>query len=158
MLRAILTITAVLAVTSLCHQDVQAQTGMPYPPSPSPAMMAAYGPAQGMPARPMMQRPAAPPQAQYPYLGAPLYPCPQQNIPVQVGGTMYTNDAFAPHEMLYPHEYKAMYPPFYYRVKGSWIWTPFGMESHDKWKLMGTEVNVKYRSSYSLLSGFIPPR
>lgn len=104
------------------------------------------------------QAPAGP-QAirQYPHLNAPLYPCPRQDIPAQVGGTMYTNQAFAPHEMLYPHEYRGMYAPYYYRVKGSWIWTPFGIESHDKWELMGTEVKVKYRSNYSLLSGFFPP-
>lgn len=94
---------------------------------------------------------------QYPQLNAPLYPSPRQDIPVQVGGTMITNQAFAPHEMLYAHEYKGLYPPFYYRVKGGWLWTPFGIESHDKWELMGTEVKVKYRSNYSLLSGFTPP-
>ena len=97
-------------------------------------------------------------RAAYPNLDAPLYPSPAQNIPVQVGGTMLTNQAFAPHEMLYPHEYRSMYGPFYYKVKGSWLWTPFGIESHDKWELMGTEVKVKYRSSYSLGSLFTIPR
>jgi len=70
---------------------------------------------------------------------------------------MYTNQAFAPHEMLYQHEYRGLYAPYYYRVKGSWLWTPFGIESHDKWELMGTEVKVKYKSNYGLLSGFVPP-
>lgn len=93
----------------------------------------------------------------YPYLGAPLYPSPVQRVPVQVGATVITNQALYPHEMLYPHEYCALYPPFYYRVKGSWIWTPFGIRSHDKWKLQGTQVNVKYRSEYSLFSAFCPP-
>lgn len=100
--------------------------------------------------------PGQPPIHQYPQLNTPLYPCPRQDIPVQVGGTQITNQAFAPHEMLYAHEYRGLYPPFYYRVKGSWLWTPFGVESHDKWELMGTEVKVKYRSNYSLLSGFTP--
>jgi hypothetical protein len=60
--------------------------------------------------------------------------------------------------MLYPHEYKSMYGPFYYRVKGKWLWTPFGMESHDKWELLGTTVKVKYRPTHSLFSLFAPPR
>ena len=81
----------------------------------------------------------------------------RETTPPWNGATIVTNQAFAPHEMLYPHEYRSMYGPFYYRVKGSWIWTPFGMESHDKWELTGTEVRVKYRSNYHLLSGFIPP-
>src|SRR5262245_24404815 len=49
----------------------------------------------------------------YPYLNAPLYPSPQPNVPVQIGSSVYTNQAFAPHEMLYPHTYRAMYPPFF---------------------------------------------
>jgi hypothetical protein len=100
----------------------------------------------------------AAPQRGYPNLGAPMYPCPLPNIPVQVGGTQVTNPAFAPHEMLYPHQYRAMYGPFFYRVKGSWIWTPFGIESHDKWELQGTEVKVNYKSRISPFSGFIAPR
>ncbi len=99
----------------------------------------------------------APMPQRYPQTHAPMYPCPVPNVPVQVGGTVYTNQAFAPHEMLYPHKYKSLYPPFYYRVHGSWLWTPFGMESHDKWELQGTEVKVNYRSSYAPFSGFVPP-
>ncbi len=99
----------------------------------------------------------APMPQRYPQTHAPMYPCPVPNVPVQVGGTVYTNQAFAPHEMLYPHKYKSLYPPFYYRVRGSWLWTPFGMESHDKWELQGTEVKVNYRSSYAPFSGFVPP-
>lgn len=95
---------------------------------------------------------------QYPQLNAPLYPAPQQNIPSWNGGAIITNQALAPHEMLYPHEYHAMYPPFYYKVTGGWIWTPHGMRQHEKWKLQGTEVKVKYRSHYKFLSGFHPPR
>lgn len=103
--------------------------------------------------------PGTPYQAgQYPQLNAPLYPSPVQHVPAYTGGTIVTNQAFAPHEMLYPHTYHAMYPPFYYKVHGSWIWTPFGMRQHEQWKLQGTEVTVKYRSHYPLFGGFIPPR
>ena len=93
----------------------------------------------------------------YPEMHAPLYPTPVPNVPANVGGTRITNPAFAPHEMLYPHEYKALYPPFYYKVSGGWWWTPWGMESHDKWKLQGTEVRVKYKSHISPFAGFAPP-
>lgn len=93
----------------------------------------------------------------YPQMHAPMYPSPVPNVPTYVGGTTYTNQAFAPHEMLYPHEYKALYPPFYHKVSGKWWWTPFGMESHDKWELQGTMVKVKYRSDYRCFSGFCPP-
>ncbi len=98
-----------------------------------------------------------PPRQQYPQMHAPMYPCPVPNVPTYVGGTTYTNQAFAPHEMLYPHKYKSLYPPFYYKVHGKWWWTPFGMESHDTWELQGTEVTVNYRSSYRWFSGFHPP-
>lgn len=94
---------------------------------------------------------------QYPQLNAPLYPAPVQNVPSWTGGTVITNQAFAPHEMLYPHEYHAMYGPFYYQVKGCWVWTPFGMRQHERWKLQGTEVKVKYHSDYKPFSGFHPP-
>ncbi len=94
---------------------------------------------------------------QYPQLNAPLYPSPTQNVPNWTGGTIVTNQAFAPHELLYPHEYHSMYGPFHYQVKGCWLWTPFGMRQHEKWKLQGTEVRVKYRSHYKPFSGFIPP-
>jgi hypothetical protein len=95
---------------------------------------------------------------QYPQLNAPLYPSPVQYVPPYAGGTIVTNEALAPHEMLYPHTYHAMYPPFYYKVHGSWIWTPFGMRQHEQWKLQGTEVIVKYRPHYPLFGGFVPPR
>jgi len=94
---------------------------------------------------------------QYPQLNAPLYPSPVQHVPSWTGGTVITNQAFAPHELLYPHEYHSMYGPFHYKVKGCWIWTPFGMRQHEQWKLQGTEVRVKYRSHYKLFSGFHPP-
>ena len=99
-----------------------------------------------------------PPMPQrYPQMHAPMYPTPVPNVPVSVGGTMITNQAFAPQEMLYPHEYKSLYPPFYHKVSGKWWWTPCGIESHDKWELQGTEVKVKYRSSFAPFSGFAPP-
>ncbi len=93
-------------------------------------------------------------QPGYIRLGAPMYPTPRPNIPIWQGSTMITNQAFAPQEMLYPHTYRAIYPPFYHRVKGGWIVTPLGVRSHEKWELQGTMVQVKYRSSYpGLLSG-----
>ncbi len=94
----------------------------------------------------------------YPQLNAPLYPSPIQNVPEWTGGTIITNQAFAPHELLYPHRYHSMYGPFYYKVKGSWILTPFGVRQHEQWKLQGTEVRVKYHSHYRLFSGFSPPK
>lgn len=96
----------------------------------------------------MMPPQAAPHQPGYVQLGAPLYPSPRPNIPIWTGSTMITNQAFAPHEMLYPHTYRATYPPYYHRVKGGWILTPFGIRSHERWELQGTQVQVKYRSQY----------
>ncbi len=112
------------------------QSGMMQVPAPQPidaggGMMAPQGPQQ---------------QSGYVRLGAPLYPSPRPNIPIWSGSTMITNQAFAPHEMLYPHTYKAIYPPFYHKVKGGWIVTPFGVRSHERWELQGTQVQVKYRS------------
>lgn len=102
----------------------------------------------------MMVPQAAPQQPGYVQLGAPMYPTPRPNIPIWTGSTMITNQAFAPHEMLYPHSYRAMYPPYYHRVKGGWILTPFGVRSHERWELQGTQVEVNYRSQYpSLLKG-----
>lgn len=119
-----------------------------------PAAAPSHGVPQQLPPGAVVIMPAP---AQYPQMHAPMYPSPLPNVPVQMGGTVYTNQAFAPHEMLYPHRYKALFPPFYYKVSGKWWWTPFGMESHDKWELQGTEVNVRYRGSYRPFSGFIPP-
>lgn len=99
-----------------------------------------------------------PGQATYPQLNAPLYPSPVQHTPAWNGGTIITNQAFAPHEMLYPHQYHAMYGPYYYSVKGGWVWTPFGVRQHEEVKLQGTEVIVKYKSHYPLFSGFRPNR
>lgn len=90
----------------------------------------------------------------YPQLNAPLYPSPVQQVPHQIGGTVVTNPAFAPHEMLYPHTYRALYPPFYHKVRGTWFVWPWGVETREQWKLQGTEVKVEYRSSRPFLSGF----
>lgn len=95
---------------------------------------------------------------QYPHTGAGMYPSPVPHVPHQVGGTMITNQALAPHEMLYPHRYKALYPPFYYQVKGGWYLTPWGVRSYDTWKLQGTMVKVNYKSHYAPFSGFMPHR
>lgn len=90
----------------------------------------------------------------YVRLGASMYPTPRPNIPIWTGATMITNQALAPQEMLYPHTYRAIYPPYYHRVKGGWLLTPLGVRSHERWQLQGTMVEVKYRSSYpGLLSG-----
>jgi hypothetical protein len=93
----------------------------------------------------------------YPYLNAPLYSSPRQNIPYQVGGAVITNQALYPQEMLYAHKYRAMYPPYYYQVRGHWHVTPFGMRQMEGWKLRGTEVKVNYKSHISPFSGFCPP-
>jgi hypothetical protein len=165
MIRLTMAATGLLLAGSLFVTEARAQSGLPPLPAPGPVGSGSYiqgGPVTTSPSSmravmsPSMQQ--LPPRAGYPYLNAPLYPTPAQNVPAQVGGTMITNQAFAPHEMLYAHEYRSMYGPFYYKVKGSWLWTPFGIESHDKWELMGTEVKVKYRSTYSLGSLFTPPR
>ena len=94
---------------------------------------------------------------QYPQTGAPLYPAPRPGIPQQVGGTAIVHPAFQPHEMLYPHEYKAMYPPYYYKVNGGWFVSPFGVWSQENWKLQGTTVKVKYHSHISPFALFKPP-
>jgi len=109
------------------------------------------------PTVPADRPPQRPPNVGYARLSAPLYPCPVQNIPVQVGGVVITNPALAPHEMLYAHEYRSLYPPFYYKVKGGWLWTPFGIESHDKWELQGTEIRVKYMSRRNLFRQLATP-
>lgn len=110
----------------------------------------------------VMQTQSAPVQAQpygqgYPQTGAALYPAPLPGIPQQVGGTAIVNPAFQPHEMLYPHQYKAMYGPYYYEVHGDWMVTPFGVWSQENWKLKGTEVDVKYKSHISPFSFFSAP-
>ena len=96
-------------------------------------------------------------QGQYPQTGAALYPSPVPGIPQQMGGAAIMNQAFHPHEMLYAHEYHAMYPPYYYKVNGGFMVTPFGVWSHEDWKLEGTKVDVKYKSHISPFALFHPP-
>ncbi|MDA0284228.1 MAG: hypothetical protein O3B13_08485 [Planctomycetota bacterium] len=163
MRRTTFTVLIALLTGTSWLTPIAAQSGFPLPPAPTPQGVRvgqavtrnASHPTWHLPGRNASPQPAI---KGYPHFSGPLYPSPRQDIPAQVGGTMITNQAFAPHEMLYPHQYRSMYGPFYYRVKGNWIWTPFGMESHDKWELMGTEVKVKYRPTFSLGSLFIPPR
>lgn len=95
--------------------------------------------------------------AQYPYLNASLYPCPLPNIPYQTGGALITNQALDPHEMLYPHTYRSIYPPYYYEVHGGWKLFPWGVWQSEHWRLRGTVVTVKYSPSIGLFSGFVPP-
>lgn len=93
----------------------------------------------------------------YPQTGASLYPAPIPGIPQQIGGIAIENPAFHPHEMLHQHRYKAMYPPYYYKVNGGWMVTPFGVWSHEDWRLQGTQVDVKYKSHISPFTLFVPP-
>lgn len=88
---------------------------------------------------------------------ASLYPSPRPGIPTQVSGTLIPHHALQPHEMLYAHKYKAMYGPYYYKVNGGWMVTPFGVWSKENWKLQGTTVDVKYKSNISPLARFHPP-
>lgn len=163
--------TVVLAALMIPSVRAQDQGYGPYAGpamSPSQSQQVAYyqngptGPAPTPIDANLNQGPAAVPiqQPGYVRLGAPMYPTPRPNIPIWTGSTVITNQAFAPQEMLYPHTYRAIYPPFYHRVKGGWIVTPLGVRSHEKWELQGTMVEVKYRSSYpGLLSGraWCPP-
>jgi len=87
----------------------------------------------------------------------PLYPAPKPGIPQQVGGTAFVHQAFHPHEMLYAHRYKSMYGPYYYKVDGGWMLTPFGVWSKENWKLQGTTVDVKYKSHISPFALFHRP-
>jgi len=96
-------------------------------------------------------------QGRYPQTGAALYPSPIPGIPQQMGGAAIMHPAFHPHEMLYGHEYHAMYPPYYYKVNGGFLVSPFGVWSHEDWKLEGTRVDVKYNSHISPFTLFHPP-
>lgn len=89
--------------------------------------------------------------------GTALYPSPRPGIPQQIGGTAISNQFLNPHEMLYPHHYRAVYPPYYYKVNGHWMVTPFGVWSHEDWYLQGTQVDVKYNSHISKFALFKPP-
>jgi hypothetical protein len=88
----------------------------------------------------------------YPQLNAPLYSCPRPDVPYEVGRTLITNPALSPHEMLYPHKYRALYPPYYYQDKCGLACLPF----FPKPSLKGTEVTVKYKSHHGLFDCFYP--
>jgi hypothetical protein len=175
-----LSIVVLVVSTSCLGQSAVAQQIVPHPPSnvrrvPQRVMVpyiwaTPMGQRGQQPGARTVRWASAPPAAnkkqatnkppavlQYPRFNAPLYPSPVQNVPVQVGGTIIQHPAFMPHEMMYAHEYKALYPPFYYKVRGRWWWTPFGIESHDDWELQGTEVSVKYRTKYNWRAPFFPP-
>ncbi|MBS0265980.1 MAG: hypothetical protein JSS02_28875 [Planctomycetes bacterium] len=85
-----------------------------------------------------------------PQIPSALYPSPVPYVPREVGYTVITNPAFAPHEMLYGHEYRALYPPYYYK-KSCLSCIPFVPQP----KLRGTMVKVKYKTC--LPWGFHPP-
>jgi hypothetical protein len=87
----------------------------------------------------------------YPAINSSLYPCPRPDVPYEVGQTIITNQAFYPHEMLYAHRYKALYPPYFYQNKCGLACLPF----FPKPCLKGTVVTVKYRSC--LPWGYCPP-
>jgi hypothetical protein len=83
-------------------------------------------------------------------LDAPLYPSPRQDVPREVGYTVITNQALYPHEMTYPHKYRALYPPYYYKQRV----IPFLPAP----PLKGTEVTVKYHSRISPTALFYAPK
>ena len=126
------------------------------PAAPAPGLVPAVPPA-GFAAAPIGHPAGHAVLPGYPYLNAPLSPTPVPNVPYQVGAAVITNQALSPHEMLYPHKYKALYPPFYHKVRGHWIVSPWGVWSYDNWELQGTEVRVNYRDRISPLSLFCPP-
>jgi hypothetical protein len=68
-----------------------------------------------------------------------------------VGSTVITNQALYPHEMLYAHKYRAIYPPFYYENKCGLTCLPF----FPRPCVAGTVVTVKYKTC--LPCGFHPP-
>ena len=87
----------------------------------------------------------------YPTINSSLYPCPRPDIPYEVGQTYITNQAFYPHEMLYAHRYRAIYPPYFYENKCGLACLPF----FPKPCIKGTVVTVKYKST--LPCNFHPP-
>jgi hypothetical protein len=107
----------------------------------------------------------------YPQLDASLYPCPRGDIPHEVGGSIITNAAFYPHEMMYAHRYKAVYPPYYYQtnwrygLRWTMCKTPVGVpllwlkpvKVASKTKLVGTCVKVEYKDHISPFAFFWPP-
>jgi hypothetical protein len=151
-MKALVVGTLAILLGTLITQAAVAQQPPAYPyyaaqPAPVPAPVPAAVP-QITP-NPMV----------YPRLNAPLYPSPVQYAPPWSGVSIVTNQVLAPHEMLYPHKYRAMYGPFFYEVKGHWIVTPTGVKQGEIWKLKGTEVKVNYKSHHGLFTKFFfPPR
>ena len=129
------------------------------PPQPVQRTSSGYfHPVSGSASQPPMNRPASSSPSGAPLApGTALYPAPRPGIPHQVGATAISNQFLNPHEMLYAHEYKAMYPPYSYKVNGKWMVTPFGVWSHEDWHLQGTMVDVKYKSSISPFALFTTP-
>lgn len=91
-------------------------------------------------------------QGCYPPINSSLYPSPKADVPREVGWTVYTTPALSPHEMLYAHQYRAMYPPYFYKNTCRLSCLPFV----PKPRLKGTVVTVKYKTHYGLC-GFTPP-
>jgi len=87
----------------------------------------------------------------YPPLNSALYPCPRPDVPYEVGRTIITNQALYPHEMLYAHRYRAIYPPYFYKNTHGLACLPFV----PKPCIRGTVVTVKYKTTLPL--GFSPP-
>lgn len=124
----------------------------------TPVQQTTAAAAQPTPVNPGLQPiPANPNDGNYPILNAPLYPCPRPNIPSGVGTTVITNPALAPHEMLYPHQTKGLYGPFYYKTHRGWILTPLGVYKTERRKLTGTTVEVNYKGHISPFALFAPP-
>lgn len=115
-------------------------------------------------------QPITPRPLHYPNLDSPLYPCPSQNVPLEMGGTVITNSYMYPHEMLYHHHYRALYPPFYYKTKwqygvklnvardaqGRTVPQFYRTKVYHKVALKGTQVDVKY-DNWSFFDQFVAP-
>lgn len=95
---------------------------------------------------------AANPAGCYPQINSSLYPCPKPDVPREVGWTVITTPALSPHEFTYAHQYRALYPPYFYKNTCRLACLPF----FPKPCLKGTEVTVKYRTTYGHC-GFCPP-
>lgn len=142
--------TLAILLGTMIQQGAMAQQPTFYANEPQPTQALVPAPAPA----PVAGNPTV-----YPRLNAPLYPSPVQHVPAWSGTTYITNQALSPHEMLYPHKYRAMYPPFYYKVTGGWVVTPTGVKQQERWKLEGTEVKVNYNAHRNPLSRvFFPPR
>jgi len=138
-------------------------------PQPTPASFVPAGypqgafvlPAQQVPVHVVSAQQAAAMQGAYqvgpPRQGASMYPAPRPGIPAHVGGTAIHNAAFHPHEMMHAHRYRALYGPYYHKVKGCWVLSPFGIWSKENWKLTGTMVDVQYKSRISPFAMFRRP-